>query len=597
MDSTPNLALPYIMAAQAQKHVTHNEAIRALDALVQIGVVDRDLTAPPVSPANGDRYIVATGASGAWAGKDGQLAAWLDGAWAYYPPQEGWLAWVADEDSLVAWDGSSWVTAGGGGLLNPAPLVGVNATADSTNRLAVKSDAVLLSHDDVTPGTGDQRTVLNKAADSNTASVLFQTGYSGRAEFGTTGDDDFHVKVSPDGSTWHEALSIEQSTGRSVFHAIAQWLGDLLTGNVIWRYVPPTSDPTAPNFSMSMQNAAWSNGPPGEENYYDHVAHMGWNWVGGTREDTDQAGFGLSFESKFYGGGTFGHEFHLQGQDTAGNPHRWLSFFLPTDGGTGSGCTFQIDRVTFQALDGSDRLQFNFAASSKTIAISNGVAFFVNDNNTPVFKQHNAAESAFLSLPYIDASDRCLVGAPLYVVPGTADSGFGSCIAVHLQNPTADNRLIHLQHAGTLTGSLEVLHAHFACTANVRTEIANNATDGDVIDYRRVFPGDGDALTCYRVNGAGEWSIGIDNSDDDSFKISAANQALGSNDRLRIDANRAEWFLPVKLPSYTVAGLPSAANAGAGALAYVTDASGGPTLACSDGTNWRVASALGATVS
>src|SRR5690606_5997668 len=51
MDATPNLDLPYIMGAQAQKHVTHNEAIRKLDALVQLAVLDRDLTAPPTSPA------------------------------------------------------------------------------------------------------------------------------------------------------------------------------------------------------------------------------------------------------------------------------------------------------------------------------------------------------------------------------------------------------------------------------------------------------------------------------------------------------------------------------------------------------------------
>ena len=58
MDDTPNLSLPYIMAAQSQKHVTHNEAIRALDAIVQLAVLDRDLTAPPGSPADGARYIV-----------------------------------------------------------------------------------------------------------------------------------------------------------------------------------------------------------------------------------------------------------------------------------------------------------------------------------------------------------------------------------------------------------------------------------------------------------------------------------------------------------------------------------------------------------
>ena len=63
-DATTHLALPYIMAAQAQKHVTHNEALRLLDAMLQLAVLDRDLTAPPANPADGDRHIVASGATG-----------------------------------------------------------------------------------------------------------------------------------------------------------------------------------------------------------------------------------------------------------------------------------------------------------------------------------------------------------------------------------------------------------------------------------------------------------------------------------------------------------------------------------------------------
>ena len=209
MDTTPNLDLPYIMGAQAQKHVTHNEAIRKLDALVQLTILDRDLTTPPAAPADGDRYIVAAGASGAWAGQDGEVAAFQDGAWAFYPPAEGWLAWLADETALIAWDGSAWVAVGSASI-NPAPLVGVNTTADTTNRLAAKSDAVLFSHDDVTPGTGDQRTILNKAAAEKTASFLFQSNWSGRAEVGLTGNDDFSFKVSPDDGTWHEALVLKR---------------------------------------------------------------------------------------------------------------------------------------------------------------------------------------------------------------------------------------------------------------------------------------------------------------------------------------------------------------------------------------------------
>jgi hypothetical protein len=45
----------YLFAAQAQKHVTVNEALRLLDGLVQLAVLDRHLTAPPASPADGDR--------------------------------------------------------------------------------------------------------------------------------------------------------------------------------------------------------------------------------------------------------------------------------------------------------------------------------------------------------------------------------------------------------------------------------------------------------------------------------------------------------------------------------------------------------------
>ncbi len=213
METTENLRLPYILPAQAQKHVTHNEGLRALDALVQLAISDRDLASPPDTPEEGARYIVADAATGTWADKTGQIAAFQDGDWAFYPPGEGWIAWVADEGIALVFDGSAWSGFTGLKTVNPAPLVGVNATADATNRLAVKSDAVLLSHDDATPGTGDMRLKLNKASAGGTASLLYQAGWSGRAEFGLAGDDDFHLKVSADGATWREALVVDRATG------------------------------------------------------------------------------------------------------------------------------------------------------------------------------------------------------------------------------------------------------------------------------------------------------------------------------------------------------------------------------------------------
>lgn len=216
MDQTARIGLPLIAPEQALKHVTHNAGLVALDALVQLAVKDRDLTAPPGSPVEGDAYIVGAGASGAWAGEDDHVAAWQNGGWAFYVPNEGWLAWVEDEDTLVGWDGGAWVIAGGG--VNPTPLVGVNATADSTNRLSVRSNAVLFDAIDAAEsGDGDCQIKVNKETAGDTASHLFQTGFSGRAEMGLAGDDDFHFKVSPDGSSWYEAMVIDKGTGAVSF--------------------------------------------------------------------------------------------------------------------------------------------------------------------------------------------------------------------------------------------------------------------------------------------------------------------------------------------------------------------------------------------
>ena len=111
-DITTHLLLPYILAAQAQKHVTHNEALRLLDAVVQLSVLDRDLTVPPAAPADGDRYIVASAATGLWAGWDLNVATWVDGVWMRLVPRPGWLAWIADEATCAVWTGTVWKLVG-----------------------------------------------------------------------------------------------------------------------------------------------------------------------------------------------------------------------------------------------------------------------------------------------------------------------------------------------------------------------------------------------------------------------------------------------------------------------------------------------------
>jgi hypothetical protein len=75
-----------------------------------LSVKDRDLTAPPGSPAAGDSYIPAATATGAWSGKEKQIAVWDGAAWVFGVPREGWIASIDDEDLMIRYDGSAWST-------------------------------------------------------------------------------------------------------------------------------------------------------------------------------------------------------------------------------------------------------------------------------------------------------------------------------------------------------------------------------------------------------------------------------------------------------------------------------------------------------
>ena len=212
-DATTHLLLPYILAAQAQKHITHNEALRILDGLVQLSVLDRDLTSPPGSPSDGDRYIVASGATGDWAGWDLNVALWTDGAWLRLPPRTGWRAWVEDEDLLLVYDGAGWVGTTPVTLQNMA-LLGLNTTADAANPFSAKLNAALWTAKTVAEGgTGDLFYTMNKEAAGDDLGLTLQTGFVTKALVGLFGSDRFRLAVSADGSNFFDGLSVDNASG------------------------------------------------------------------------------------------------------------------------------------------------------------------------------------------------------------------------------------------------------------------------------------------------------------------------------------------------------------------------------------------------
>jgi hypothetical protein len=104
--------------------------------------------------------------------------------------------------------------------------LGVGTDADAANRLAVAAPASLFTHD----GAGHQLKI-NKATPADTASLLFQTGWSGRAEIGTTGSDALAVKVSADGAAWATALTVAASGQVTAGHGLA--VSGLVTGSAV----------------------------------------------------------------------------------------------------------------------------------------------------------------------------------------------------------------------------------------------------------------------------------------------------------------------------------------------------------------------------
>ncbi|MDT8858487.1 DUF2793 domain-containing protein [Paracoccaceae bacterium Fryx2] len=361
MSQSTNLALPYLAASQSQKHVTVNESLRFLDVLVQIAVKSAALSAPPSAPADGQRWIIGPAPSGLWAGRATQIAAWQDGAWVFYAPKDGWLAWNETTLSSLIFSAGSWTslisallaagvadtaftltddadptkravfelsgittgttrtfslpnttselailagtqtftgnktfsgtltasgtvtvsaaaatigtstatatyglgtgatttgltktvnlgsggasgsntvvnigsaTAGAGGttvvntptvtFANAVTQVGMpqanltaqvlglgGATADSHNRLSINTPAMLFNN----AGGGIEATV-NKAAAGNDAAFAFKTGFSVRALIGLLASDDFSFKVSPNGSTFFDAMKIDRGNGQ-----------------------------------------------------------------------------------------------------------------------------------------------------------------------------------------------------------------------------------------------------------------------------------------------------------------------------------------------------------------------------------------------
>ena len=238
LEHTNNLAMPLLIPNQSGKEITHNEALVILDNIVQKSVVDKDLSTPPENPENNVLYIVGQNAIDEWENKENYLT-YFDNGWRFITPKNGFVFFVEDENKLYNFNGTSWVEIAPNFTPSITSLqnishVGINATADSTNKLTVKSDSVLFDN-----ATANSTVKINKNTESNTASITLQSDNTSKAEFGLITNDNLTLKVSSDGENWNNAFVVDKATGNIDFKGTITNNGKAIISNSESSFISP----------------------------------------------------------------------------------------------------------------------------------------------------------------------------------------------------------------------------------------------------------------------------------------------------------------------------------------------------------------------
>lgn len=144
--TTPRLALPLLAVAQAQKEVTHNEALMLLDALVHASVEAGPSAAPPTDPAEGQCWIVGAAPTAGWAGQDHAIALWSANGWRFASARAGMRVTRLADGAQLRFDGAAWTAPGTIGAPDGGSTIDVEArSAIATLILHLAAQGLLMS--------------------------------------------------------------------------------------------------------------------------------------------------------------------------------------------------------------------------------------------------------------------------------------------------------------------------------------------------------------------------------------------------------------------------------------------------------------------
>lgn len=201
------------MPSQAQKHVTHNEAIQTLDIVTQLAVLAIYKSAPDALPERGACYILSSDPSGDWAGYPNQIATYENPGWIFITPQAGWTAYDLQTQRHYIFDGTNWAaqtTTQLGNIEHFALGTGISDDAPFTAKLNTALWQAVSAEDG---GTGSFVHISDKSSERDDLGQILQSGGQTRAVIGLFGSDDFRISVSPDSENFYDAMRVSRHTG------------------------------------------------------------------------------------------------------------------------------------------------------------------------------------------------------------------------------------------------------------------------------------------------------------------------------------------------------------------------------------------------
>ena len=252
-EHSPRLTLPYIRPAQAQKHVTHNQAIRQIDGLIHMSVASDALSTPPTEQVEGTCYLVPPTAQDGWQGWAHHVAIWQDAAWMFLTPKTGWRLFVSDQKKLMVYHGSAWVVLADANPHHSLEALSIQATTTATQRLAVQSHTILwtsISQSD--DATGGIVHVLNKNAASQDNGLVFQNNYKPHLSMGCFGSNDFKISRIDEAGAHQDSLTLDSQSG-------------ILSSPTLPRFNAVL------NYDYPLKENVWQRVPVNESKYNDQL--------------------------------------------------------------------------------------------------------------------------------------------------------------------------------------------------------------------------------------------------------------------------------------------------------------------------------------